>query len=462
MDHILYIDTWAVGNVFHQFGESLKRSLAGIGVSLHTVNALSETYAADMTQALNARNYEFAFSYLGVGKGSASGAVSLWDAAKLPFITIYGDSPSYFYDQHFDYGTWCVSLYVFEEHLKLRQMFSILRGFQGMVPTLPYRPVIEGTIDWKAKEQGKIVFLKNGNDPQKLREFWQRSLNPHVSAALMEISTAMAAHLDQCSHGEIVDRVLDFLKSAGLHDGAEKLMLLMTAQLDDYLRRVKSALVANILLDYPVEVHGVNWEHIDTAGRQGSLIMESDYVKSETLIRNALATFDMSPNTVAGVHDRLSRAAGHQTLCVTNSGQGLEQHFSNTGLWSYGFSEESLRERIEWMLGHRRDVIELGAAFAREFDTAYSIDQAYAQLKRMAGFVRQNNSTDEIDDAPPYFMWPPTAFVKSQAHRPVFIEEIQHWENRLSALEASVAQAPDPAASSVGKAGILRRMLAGR
>ena len=463
MDDVLFIDTLSIGNFFTGAGASLKQSLARIGVNLHVVNIVDENFPAELTRLLNERGYAFALSYIGVGKGCMSGEQSLWDLVPLPFITIYGDSPCYYFDQHRDFGNWTVSLYVFEEHLQFRRRFSLLRGLDGIAPTLPYNAAPEQPIDLKAKAGGKLIFLKNGNDPRKLREFWRHSLPPAVCEALMELADAMASDLDQCSHRDIVAQVCAYLRQAGLYDGAEKLMLIMVAQLDDYLRRVKSALVGDLLLDYPAEIHGYNWEHLPASNRCGALIAEADYGKSETLIRNALATFDMSPNTSMGVHDRIARAASHQTLCVTNAGQDLGCRFSDAENLNYRFNEESIRTRIEWMLAHRKDVIDLGMRFSRDFSTVHHIENAYAEFKRIAECVRQQNSTAPLENSPSHFMWPPASPTKTVAHRPIFAEDMTQLSDRLGRVEQAVsARGLAEAISGEKRAGLLQRMLFGK
>ena len=455
--NVLFIDTWSMGNFCTNAGESLRRSLAGIGVNLFTVNALDEAFPARITELINQRSYEFVLSYGGVGKACAAGDKVLWDVIGLPFLTIYGDSPSYFFDQHFDYGLWGVSLYPFEEHLALRRQFATLRGLHGVAPTLPYDSMLDGEIDWRAKESGKLIFLKNGNDPAALRAFWRAAMQPRVAETLIELSDAMAADLDRCSHRDIVARVQTCLRDAGLHYGAERLMLIMVAQLDDYLRRVKSTLLANVLLDYPVEIHGFNWDHIDASSRRGRLIREADYAKSEYLIRSALATIDMSPNTSAGVHDRVARAAGQRTVCLSNAGQDWGYVPSIGEQVSYRFDEASIRERVEWMLAHPKETVELGIAFGDEFVKTHNIETVYASLQRMAQFVRQNNSSEELAGSPPYFMWPPASYVKTPSHKPVYMEEIAHLGERLGRVEQELQAGAEKSGRKAG--GLFKRML---
>ncbi|HEY8025938.1 MAG TPA: hypothetical protein VIF60_15335, partial [Burkholderiaceae bacterium] len=382
MKNVLFVGADSTGGALSHFGLAMEKSLAEIGISFYWLEASeTEEFAANLSATLNAREYSFVYSLIGVGKGFASADLPLWDSLGIPLITMYGDSPAYFYDLHANHGNWEVSLYFYEEHLKFRNRFPALGGaLEGVAPIIPVRSVAAGEVDLRAKEKGKIFFLKNGNDPQKLREFWKQSFQARVYEALMQISGTMAADLDSCTHVNIVQMALDYLASVGLTGGAEKLLLLMVAQLDDYARRLKSELIADVLLDYPAEVHGVNWEHLNTAGRNGTLVVESNYKKSDALIRDSLAIFDMSPNTVTGMHDRQMRAAAAQTLCVSNRQPLLNQLFPDAELFTYDFNRESLRQKVEWMLAHRSETVELGVACAGKFDETFTMEKTFFQL----------------------------------------------------------------------------------
>ncbi len=46
------------------------------------------------------------------------------------------------------------------------------------------------------------------------------------------------------------------------------IVLFLSAQMDDYLRRVKSKMIAEAILDLPVIIQGGHWDHIDFGRRK--------------------------------------------------------------------------------------------------------------------------------------------------------------------------------------------------
>ncbi len=438
MDNVLYLSTGSGANFFECAGKSLGKLLAGIDVALYPLRCDTDSFTEDLVRALSERKFEFALSFIGIGKRFESDGIPLTEVMSLPLITIYGDSPSYFFDIHTDHSTWDVSLYAFKEHLAFRERFSVLDGFHGLAPLTPAAPLVDDPIDWGAKENGKLIFLKSAHDPKFIFDSWAPLFQKSVANALMEIAHQMAGDLDRCSHDDIVANVLSYMNAMGLHAGTEKLLLLMVAQLDHYLRAVKAALVADAALDFPVEIHGLNWGHVRSENRRGKIIEHADYMQSESLIRGALATLDTSPNVTVGAHDRIARSACHETFCLTNAGPNAGIELLGREGMSYRFERAAIADRIDWILSHRKETIELGIEFARQFRDVANIENTYSNFKRIADFVKQSHVASRPPDMYDCFVWPPERTVKSSKHKPVFHDELVSMHRRMGILEAWV------------------------
>src|SRR5690606_16485239 len=119
-------------------------------------------------------------------------------------------------------------------------------------------------IDFRQKESGKLLFLKNGNDPEKLVLMWRDGMPAPTFLALSDLASDLASDLSSERGCDIDATVCAYLRERGWDvEEFTTLRLFFIAQLDDYLRRMKSTLVADVLADYPVEIHGFNWEHMD-------------------------------------------------------------------------------------------------------------------------------------------------------------------------------------------------------
>ncbi|HEV2172371.1 MAG TPA: hypothetical protein VGR71_02335 [Nitrospira sp.] len=188
------------------------------------------------------------------------------------------------------------------------------------------------------------------------------------------------------------------------------LRILFVAQLDDYLRRVKSTSMAEILRNFPVEIHGYNWEHVDFSGKRARYVYGADYTDSRQLIKESLGILDMSPNTTLMPHDRPLRAFGLYTLCLTNEQEFFKRHFEQYRSFTFQFDKESLENKIAEVLAHPEQFVELGVdvadSFRKQFDSA-AFGRTMVELAsclRLAAGPRPPGMQD-------FFAWPPAKLV---------------------------------------------------
>ncbi len=80
----------------------------------------------------------------------------------------------------------------------------------------------------------------------------------------------------------------------------------------------KATSILESLLDFSIEVHGHHLPHVKFLCRRVQWINETNYFKSNELIREALAVLELSPNTQLVPHEPVARALCMYNLCFTN------------------------------------------------------------------------------------------------------------------------------------------------
>jgi hypothetical protein len=274
------------------------------------------------------------------------------------------------------------------------------------LPVLPLEAIARSEIDAERKARGPILFLKNGNDPDQLAMLWQERLEPSVSAAMLEIAEELRGRLFALNVGDIEQAVVDYFLQRSI-DIARNIvvMALYIAQLDDYVRRLKSTLIATSLLDLPVEVHGFHWDHVNFQGRRAKHVDHADYSLSSTLIKDALAIIDMTPNTSRSPHERFVRALCRFTVCLTNRNEWIAEQFSREhDSITFGFSPDSIREAVERALGDRESTVSLGLTMGETLQQKFRGSDVVAHFEALAQLVRTGWTLE-----PPlqnYFIWP--------------------------------------------------------
>jgi hypothetical protein len=233
-------------------------------------------------------------------------------------------------------------------------------------------------------------------------------MRPELFIALTEIAGDLAGRIGSEAAPDVDLTVRAYFLAKGWDvDAVTNLRLFFVAQLDDYLRRVKSTLMGEALADLPVEIHGLNWEHVDFSNRRATFVPGGDYTRSKDEIREALGVIDMSPNTERAPHERAMRAFGQYTLCVTNQQRFFGEQFGEAAdLFSFRFEKEHLRHRIEEVLANPKRHIELGIEVAEQFRKKHQPMDFAQYMIDTAGLIRLacGSRPAGLQD---FFGWPP-------------------------------------------------------
>jgi hypothetical protein len=413
MTTVIFLSGTTMGDSLGEIGRSQRDVYAHLGHDFVEVNFSRSDWPNALNQTLARGNIECVISFMGMAadmpaQNAKGETVNLWDAAGIPFISLYGDTPAYFFDRHVLPSRRCAALYAFQEHYRFRKHLPHVPGLLGTIPPTSLDTVSMNKVNFCAKERGKVYFLKNGNDPEKLLEIWRESLSPEMFLMLMDIASDLGNDLSSSRGCDIDGATTAYFANKGLDvDGLLNLRLFFVAQLDDYLRRLKSMFIATTLLDFPIEIHGYNWEHMDFSGKRAKLVPGGSYAQSRPLILQSLAVLDMSPNTETSPHERVARAMGMYTLCLTNEQSFFKDHLPGFNECLYRFDADSLRARVDDVLRNPKRFVELGRRISEGFRSEYDAEGPARRILEAASCIRmsQDGRTHQMQD---FFAWPPT------------------------------------------------------
>lgn len=412
MNAVVFLIGETMGDALGASGRALRKSFEHLGFDFLEVNFANPDAIASLNRIIQERSIEFAYSFAGMcidmNASTSEGKESnLWEVLRVPFITIHGDTPAYFFDRHVAPSSAFASLYAFEEHYEMRKRLPGARGLLGVVPPAVEDAVPKRDIDFGAKERGRLLFLKNGNDPGQLLDAWRECLSPAIFIMLTDLASELTSRLDSNLDNDIDAFVCAYFASKSWDiANLVKLRLFFIAQLDDYCRRVKSTMIVESLLEFPVEVHGFNWEHVDFSGKRATLVPNSDFNLSRSLIKDALGVIDMSPNTGKSPHDRPRRAFGSYTLCLTNEQQCLKDRCSRFMDFSFRFDAQSIGAKVADVLANPKRAIALGIEIAEEYRRGEEPHAVARYLQDTASILRLQ-CAPQFANLPNYFAWPP-------------------------------------------------------
>jgi len=354
----------------------------------------------------------FAMTWLGMGQDlsakleSSGTSVNVFEFFGVPLVKIQGDLPAYFIDRHRDIPRNTVNLYQAHEFVEFRKNW--LRDAVSLTTTLPPMamvPIDRGAIDFAARKEGTLYFLKNGNSTQALENLWSAKLPPRVATMTLRMAHELKATLLSKGPLHLGDWVARFLEASGLGSVIPpRLVWFLAAQMDDYLRRVKSTLIAEAILDFPVVVQGNFWDHVDFSGKRARLAPGTDVFASQEIVHKQLGVIDMSANVDSWPHDRVQRAAGSYSLVLTNTQGWLRDRFPEFADLTFEFDAGSIAERVADVLRHPGRYVDLAVAFGERFREIFP-REAFAE--RVLSLVE---STQLIWGQPPpqiqnFFVW---------------------------------------------------------
>ena len=411
MSAVLFMMGTSRGGALNGILSAASQAFKAYGLEVIPVDLRSPNLLQDLDAQMQSKDVRFALGIIGIGRDlkvrAADGKELLaWDMIDVPFISVNGDSPAYYYDRHVNPSANYGALYTFREHYEFRKALPKPEGLFGLAPPMIFDKATT-PFDGEAKARGTLVFLKNGGNPAALKAIWKERCNSFQYQTLCDVADVLAGNIAEDPHPNIDALICAYFKSKGLDaDEMLNVRLFFVAQLDDYLRRVKCVFMLDVLKDFPVEIHGDNWEFGDFSNSKMKLVPVCNYEKSRGIIDQSLGIIDFSPNTGGGFHDRPLRAFGHNTLCLTNRQECFSDVFGADNGFSFDFSRESLADKIADVLAHPKHYIEMGLETARVFNEQFSSEAAVHTYVEAAELIRMHKSRANLGIAD-YFVWPP-------------------------------------------------------
>lgn len=357
------------GNALAEGTKAVMAPFTSIALRVIFVDLNRSGWWEELSEVLSAPIW-FAASAFGVGQDitvSRNGKLAnLWESSGIPFVRFFGDIPAYFPDRHVAQFHNSINAYWDIAHANFYR-----RWFRNPALSVVCSPVV---IDKMPLEQvnvankvhGKLIFPKNGNSPLKLVDYWCMALPPALSKALQAVAEE-AIGRDWINREPCLDdRLVKYFQGIGMDIAAEPAVLcFLVAQLDDYLRRIKSTMIGEALLDLPVIIRGRFWEHVDFRGKRATYDPNSDVASTLPLIDQAPAVIDMSPNTLRSPHNRIWQAVGRGTAFLSNQLTYFDATLPMAERCTFAFEREAIHSMVSHYIAHPREAVEMGLEQAR-------------------------------------------------------------------------------------------------
>ncbi|MBM9403561.1 hypothetical protein JUN65_18475 [Gluconacetobacter azotocaptans] len=243
-----------------------------------------------------------AWGHAGVGARLELQGKNLWDAIKVPFVSVLADPPCWIPHNHFIRAHYVANAYVFAEWLHIQRtlvrspQYSTLIDSVGVVPQ-PQRDAIP----WRERPQ-RMAFIKTGGNPAARRESW--TTLPPRWRTILEDAGAVAVRR---STGDVTDVLLAACEEHGLStEHRLEILFALMKELDLYVREHRMTSLATALLDLPVHIYGRGWDHLSHRATRARFHPPIDAAHLSSVYAATQFILNTSPNISSGLHERVA------------------------------------------------------------------------------------------------------------------------------------------------------------
>ena len=349
------------------------------GAQVVELNISARDWPDRLSHAVGSLDIEFAVCMSGMAIEIAERARSLWEQMRFPILFLHCDHPVYFASRHRRLPANVVLGYLFRDHALYQRDHvkapHLVTSVHFGIPDLPIA-------DPDMLEGPRVVFAKTGNDPRDLETRWRAlpHLEPLIRDSLDEIG------LGSCGlYPDVVRRVV---AAHGLElQPFDRLTRFLIVQIDDYVRRRKSTAIAEAIKRFPVDIYGVNWEHIDREGARARFHGGADYATVSQAIARATASITMNPNIELSAHDRFFTALGMGVMPLSDANAFSRENFPMLAPYSFAFDDSSLEAALERVLARPADAIALARSTRPAMMERFSVRKAAKQIRNCAALA---------------------------------------------------------------------------
>lgn len=317
--------------ILRQLSHDLMRQLEPEGFSGHVIDLGRSDWLQQFSPLLQKGIY-VALGHAGIGAGLEINGQSLWDAVKVPFVSIMADPPSAVPQNHAVKSRYVANAYIFEEWLRFQKrfirsaQFSTLAESTGVVPN-----ALCNQTAWRDRSQ-RMVFVKTGEDPQVRRQTWS-NIPPRWRNVLEEASRCAIGR----QTGDITDILVDACVAHNIQtESRQEIFYFLFQQCDLYVRSYRANELVKALLSLPVDIYGRGWDHLKGSATTARFHSAIDAGRLYELYADTQFLLNTSPNIASGIHERVGCGLASRCCAVSDRNEFSEKNLKDIPVF-FGF-----------------------------------------------------------------------------------------------------------------------------
>jgi hypothetical protein len=346
------------------------------GIDVVDVDFAAAGWQQRLLECLETTDFRFAAVASGIGLALQENGRNFWRHRRVPVFCLHYNHPAYRHAVERDLPPNIVLGYMFRDHALFQHEY--IRS-ENLVTSIHYgAPDIAETA--RGDAEVRVIFSKTGNDPAELERIW-RGL-PLLAPILFDLVDEVG--LGNCA--AFPPAVATVCAEHGFEvQPFGTLSRFLIAQLDDYVRRRKSTMIAEALKPFPVDVFGRSWEHVAASGTgRARFHGPVSSAALEEAIAGATAMLNMNPNVELSAHDRFFLSLGAGKVPISDANQFTRDNFPELAPYSFDFTPDSIAAALEPVFAQPRAARERALAARATARTRFPSEQAARHIVECA------------------------------------------------------------------------------
>lgn len=347
---------WA-GSAYDSLGgllDLMAQEFAALGFNVVLFPADGQDWPNRLTQRLQVGDITFALTMSGIAADLTVNGASVWEATKVPLFNWNCDHPCYFPSRHVIRNRFLLHGYVFPDHARYNithlkpngAAFAVHLGIppRALFPEAPLPP---------ESRNARILFTKSGHDTNKIEANW-RNYVPDLRQVVFTAAEALF-HRSTADFLSVLQRAGEPL---GLFlDGNSQLTMVLSREVDAYIRFKRANLVMETILRYPVDVFGSGWDHINWDGAEARFHGAMTWRAMIQQMPRYLGCLSTNPLVDGSIHDRAFFALSAGVVPVSDSNEFSRAHMPTLEPYSFTFTRERIAQAVEALLDAPKEAL---------------------------------------------------------------------------------------------------------
>ena len=349
-----------------------------LGFKIEKVSIDQPNFESHLISILKTGEVEFATGFSGIGVDLYLQGTSIWELFKTPLFNWCCDHPCYYPTRHAIKNPWLLHGFVFPDHAKISSNFFNPNGitFQAHLGA-PSLSLDVNNIQISSKRNNKIIYSKSGTDINAIEERWEKT----PSTIRYILFAAKEELLYQCTENvfDVINRIAN---DKNLYFSfTNELAINLIRELDVYIRGWRADLTLKALLNYPVDVFGNGWNHINwSSAKAATYHGPKDLQTILKIFPEYLGCLSINPFIQDSVHDRVFYSIANNVVPISDSNRFSQLQMPLLEKFAFHFQESSIISAIETLLENPSHGLEQTKLTQKNLEKDFSIHQSARQI----------------------------------------------------------------------------------